>query len=210
MMNPFKKINDEEKNILLKNLEASTYHFNKNESIHSTLKLNNAVGIVINGNIQNIKTDYKGNKIIIEELEKNSVFGSSISLYIDGESEMIAKVDTDIIILDYSTIVNFNHTDDKVYNQFIINLLDIMTYIITLRNERIRLLTVKTTRDKLIEYFRILSRRQGSRTIHIPYTYTDLADYLSVDRSAMMREIKNLKDEKIIEVKSKRITLLYR
>lgn len=210
MINPFKKINEEEKFFLLKNLEASIYHFNKNDSIHSTLRLNNAVGIIINGSIHNIKTDYKGNKIIIEELTKDSVFGSSISLNIEGETEMIAQEDTDIIILDYSTITSFNYNNDKVYNQFIINLLDIMTHIITLRNERIRLLTVKTTRDKLLEYFQILSKRSGTRSFHIPFNYTELADYLSVDRSAMMREIKNLKDEKIIEVKSKRVTLLYR
>lgn len=210
MINPFKKISEEEKNILLKNLEGSFFHVKKNESLHSILRLNNAIGIVIEGLLHNIKTDYKGNQIIIEELPKDSLFGSSLSLNIEGETEIIAKKDSDIVILDYSTIINYQHTDDKVYNQFIINLLANITQLITLRNERIRLLTVKTTRDKLLEYFRILAKQQGVRNIHIPFTYTELADYLSVDRSAMMREIKNLKEEKIIEVKSKKITLLYR
>ena len=210
MIDPFKKINEEEKQNLLKKLEASIYHFNKNESIFSTIKLNNTIGIVIEGHIQNYKTDYNGNKIIIEDLTKNSVFGSDISFYIYGESDMITKEVTDIIILDYYTIINFNQNHDPIYNQFIINLLDIMKYIIILKNERIRILTTKTIRNKLLEYFDILANKQGTKIIHIPFTYTDLADYLAVDRSAMMREIKNLKDEKIIEVKSKRINLMYK
>ena len=42
-----------------------------------------------------------------------------------------------------------------------------------------------------------------------PFSLTDLADYLSVDRSAMMREIGYLKDDKIIEKNGNSITLLY-
>ena len=41
------------------------------------------------------------------------------------------------------------------------------------------------------------------------YYFIELADYLSVDRSAMMREIKKLKDEKKIETDGKKITILY-
>ena len=43
----------------------------------------------------------------------------------------------------------------------------------------------------------------------MPFTYTDLADYLSIDRSAMMREIKNLIDDGIIKKEAERITLLF-
>ena len=63
MIDPFKKINEEEKQNLLKKLEASIYHFNKNESIFSTIKLNNTIGIVIEGHIQNYKTDYNAYNI---------------------------------------------------------------------------------------------------------------------------------------------------
>ncbi len=40
-------------------------------------------------------------------------------------------------------------------------------------------------------------------------TATDLADYLAIDRSAMSRELKYLKEEGFIEIKGKRIKLLY-
>ena len=60
-----------------------------------------------------------------------------------------------------------------------------------------------------MEYFNIVSKKRGSRHIYIPSTFTDLADYLAIDRSAMSRELKYLKEERLIEIKDKRITLLY-
>ena len=48
-----------------------------------------------------------------------------------------------------------------------------------------------------------------SKSFRIPFSLTDLADYLSVDRSAMMRELKILKDEGFIEKSGNKIKLLY-
>ena len=38
-------------------------------------------------------------------------------------------------------------------------------------------------------------------------TLTDLADYLAIDRSAMMREIKHLKEDRIIVIENKKVTI---
>lgn len=77
------------------------------------------------------------------------------------------------------------------------------------KNERITILTQKSIRNKLLEYFKITSLKNNSRHIYIPTTYTELAEYLAVDRSAMSRELKNLKNEGFIDIKNKKITLLY-
>lgn len=78
---------------------------------------------------------------------------------------------------------------------------------ITVLNTRIELLTKRSIRDKLIGYFSILSTRSFSKTFTLPFSLTDLADYLSVDRSAMMRELKYLKDDGIIKKSGNKITL---
>ena len=74
---------------------------------------------------------------------------------------------------------------------------------------RIELLSKRTIREKLLGYFNIISSRNISKSFKLPFSLTDLADYLSIDRSAMMREIKALKEEGIIEKSGNRITLLY-
>ena len=76
-------------------------------------------------------------------------------------------------------------------------------------NLRIELLSKKTIRDKILSYFRVLSENNFSKTFTLPFSLTDLADYLSIDRSAMMREIKILKEDGIIKKQDKnRFTLL--
>ena len=75
-MNPFYNINDEDKFRLLKDFEALTYTFNKNEEILKKIKNRNFIGIILEGIIQIIKTDYNGNRTIIEELTDNNIFGS--------------------------------------------------------------------------------------------------------------------------------------
>ena len=55
-----------------------------------------------------------------------------------------------------------------------------------------------------------MSRKSGSKYIYLPYNFSDLANYLSIDRSAMSRELGYLKEEGFISIKGKRITLLYR
>ena len=75
---------------------------------------------------------------------------------------------------------------------------------------RIELLTQRSTRDKLLRYFSLLSTRNLSKSFELPFSLTDLADYLSVDRSAMMRELKLLKEDGFIEKVGNRIILLYK
>ncbi len=75
-------------------------------------------------------------------------------------------------------------------------------------NTRIEILTKKSIRDRLLTYFNIVSNKSFTKTIKLDISLTDLADYLCVDRSAMMREISHLKEDGIIEKSGKRITLL--
>ena len=76
-------------------------------------------------------------------------------------------------------------------------------------NLRIEILSQKSFRDKILSYFRILSQNSFSKTFTLPFSLTDIADYLSVDRSAMMRELSHLKEEGFIEKIGHKIKLLY-
>lgn len=206
----FNKINSQEQKKLMKLLETSILFFKKDNVILNTLQ-SNIIGIMLEGHAQVIRTDYNGNKTIIEELTEESVFGSFISGLTSNECEITTKEDSKILIIDYDRILQDEKNNRySYYIQFIKNLLEITTSIIDEKDDRIEILTKKTIRDKLLEYFNIYSRKHGTRTIYLPFSYTDFSYYLAVDRSAMSRELKNLRDEGFIETKGKRITLLYR
>ncbi len=209
MKHIFDNITEKNKQKLLKLLEANTFSYKKDSSILRTIKNDNIIGIILEGYAQIIRTDYNGNRTITEELEENDVFGSTLSSLKNKEYQIITKEDTKIILIDYDRIINYSENNKGYYNEFIKNLLQIVIEKVNQKNERIEILTRKTTRNKLLEYFSITAKRYGSKYVYLPFNFTDLADYLAVDRSAMSRELKYLKEEGFIEIKGKRITLHY-
>jgi len=62
--------------------------------------------------------------------------------------------------------------------------------------------------ERLRRYLSVRMEAEGSRTIAIPGTSADLADYLSVNRFALSRAIHRLKDEGKIEFKRNVFTVL--
>lgn len=202
----FYGITNREKEKILASLEANTLCFKKNMTILGSVKQENIIGIILEGHIQIIKTDYNGNRTIMEELFEDDIFGSLISSIKNNEYSILTKEDSKIIIIYFNEIVN-NDLNYNYFNQFLKNLLKIITKKINNSNDRMEILTNKTIRNKLLAYFRIMSRKNNSKVIYLPYNYTDLADYLAIDRSAMYRELKNLKEEGLVEIKNKRITL---
>ena len=209
MVHIFDNISAKNKEKLLRLLRAHTLNFQASTSIASVVKSDNIIGIITKGYVEIIRTDHNANRTIIEQLYEDDLFGSTISSLKNSEYDIITKENTEIILIDYDQIINCEENNKSFYNQFTKNLMQILTFKITEKNERIEILTKKTIRNKLLEYFNIMSKKHSSKYIYIPSTFTDLADYLAIDRSAMTRELKNLKDEKIIKIKDKRITLLY-
>ncbi len=208
MNNLFANISNQNLEKLLKLLRADTFTCKKGVSL-SYLINDNFVGIVLEGYLEVIKRDYEGHRSIIETLEPMQVFGTTISSLNSPDYDIETILDSKIILIDYNNILNFLEKGNHSYQKFLTNLLVIVTNKISEKNERITILTQKSIRNKLLEYFKITSLKNNSRHIYITTTYTELAEYLAVDRSAMSRELKNLQNEGFIDIKNKKITLLY-
>ena len=206
--NLFANISNQNLEKLLKLLRADTFTCKKGVSL-SYLMNDNFVGIVLEGYLEVIKRDYEGHRSIIETLEPMQVFGTTISSLNSPDYDIETILDSKIILIDYNNILNFLEKGNHSYQKFLTNLLVIVTNKISEKNERIAILTQKSIRNKLLEYFKITSLKNNSRHIYIPTTYSELAEYLAVDRSAMSRELKNLQNEGFIDIKNKKITLLY-
>lgn len=207
MRSIFNGISKLEKRKLLKDLEANILTFGKNVSLLKSIDKGNLIGILEEGSAMIVRTDYDGNKIIIEDLNVGSIFGIRFSLLGNEEFDIITKEDSNFIFIDYD-LIKIDFRRSNYYQKFLINLLDIMSNMVYEKNERINILTRKTTREKLIEYFNKESKKAFSKVFYLPFNLTELAEYLSIDRSAMMREIKKLKNDKVIESSGNKIRLL--
>lgn len=210
MNSPFADLSRVQINKLYDLLGVHIYKFNKNEKILPIIKGGNFIGIILEGSAQIFYIEYNGNEIILENLYKDSVLGTNISTTNNDNCEIVAKEYTEVLIFDYNNLLNPKNLKYSYFNIFLANLFDIVNFKLKERNERIRILEKKQIRDKLLEFFDIEYKKNHSRFIYLPFSLKDLADYIAVNRSAMFRELKHLKDEKFIEVKDKRITLLYK
>ncbi len=208
MNNLFLNISDKNKEKLLKMLKASTVKYSKGVNILSNVNHKDYIGIVDSGSLQINIIDYEGNEVILDELEKNDILGSIIYPLTD-EFVAITKEETTITYIEYQQVLNIEANSSEYFFNFIRNLLGLLGQQLNIKNERIKILTKRTTRDKLLEYFNILSKKAGNKTFYLPFSYTDLSNYLCCDRSAMTREIKYLKEDGFIETDGKKIKLLY-
>ncbi len=210
MDNPFKNLSKAQIKKLNVLLDTHTYKYDKDQEILPTIKRGNIIGIILSGSAHIIQTEYNGNEIIVEELDENSVFGSNISNTNSDNYEILAKENTEVLVIDYNKILNPRNIKYNYFNTFFQNLFDIINVKFKEKNERIKVLEKKQIRNKLLEYFDIEYKKTNSKNIYLPFSLKGLADYIAVNRSAMFREIKNLKEERFIEIKNKRITLLYK
>ncbi len=210
MTSPFDNLTKAQISKLYELLGVHIYSFSENQEILPTIKNENIVGIVLEGYAQILNIEYNGNEIIAENLYKNSVFGSNISLTNSENYQIIARQDTTVLVIDYDKLMNPKNLVHNYFNVFFRNLFDIINVKIREKNERIKILEKKQIREKLLEFFEMENKKNRLKYIYLPFSLKDLADYLAVNRSAMFRELKHLKEDKFIEIKDRKIVLLYK
>ena len=65
-------------------------------------------------------------------------------------------------------------------------------------NEKLTHMAQRTTREKLLAYLSAQARRAGSASFRIPFDRQQLADFLSVNRSAMSAELSRMQREGLL------------
>ena len=185
--------------------------FSKGSLITTYIEKRKQICILISGKADLIRYDLNGNKDIIDKFTKNDIFGEAFyPVNNNNELFVYATDNTEVLFFLYDDIKDTSKGTAKSRNEFISDLLDLMFYNTIHQNIRIEILSKRTIREKLLSYFTILSSKNFSKVITIPFSITNLANYLSVDRSAMTREIKCLIDEGFIVKEGKnKIRLLY-
>ena len=184
--------------------------FSKNEVITSYIEKRNQLCILISGNADLVRYDLNGNRTIVEHFSQYDAFGEVFyAVTTNNELLVEAREKCEVLFYIYDDIRNKCRTNCKFHQMLAEDLPELILNKVTDLNMRIELLTKRSIRDKLLGYFNLVSSRYLSKSFSLPFSLTDLADYLSVDRSAMMRELKLLKEDGFIDKTGNKITLLY-
>ncbi len=205
----FKNINDNEKEHLMNCLDARISKFNKDNTIASYIGNTNIVGVILNGTAEIVRYDYNGNRTILEKLDKDSIFGDIFTSLDNSELIINATSPCEVLFLEYENLIKRCSKACPFHSTLIDNIFKILANKLIFNQKKIEILMNKTIREKLRTYFTSIASSKGSKTFTLPFSYTDLADFLAIDRSAMTRELKNLKDDGMISTNGRKITLYY-
>lgn len=205
----FSGISDESLDRMCACFNAAKRFYRAGDTIMTYYNLNERVGIVLSGEAEVVKYDIDGNRLILERLTQDSVFGKLFTyLTEDGETSVICSKNCEVLFIDYSHLIKRCEKACEHHSIFVSNMLNILSDRTKEQSAKIDVLSQRTMRKKLMSYFVIESKRQGKKSFDLPFSLSNLADYLCVDRSAMLREMKKMRDEGFILSRAKHITLL--
>ncbi len=190
-------------------LGAKFKNCNTNETIMSYNESPEYIYVVLSGTAELVCYDYDGNKTILERFSRDSVFGDMFFVPSgNDEFSVSATSNCEIISFRYHNAIKPCENVCKRHMMLLDNLFSMVSKKVLAHSQHIEVLSKRTIREKLMSYFELQERLNNDFSFLLPMSLSALADYLSIDRSAMQREIKKLNDEEIIKSKGKKITLI--
>lgn len=165
------------------------------------------IGIILKGNADLKRIDIKGNETILERLTKGNIFSEMFLEESEDSTFLVSTTKTEVLFIDYHYILK----DCKIncrYHNFVLNIImELMLNKTVNLNNKISILSKRSIREKILTYLKSESQKNDIKTFTIPYSLQELADYLCIDRSAMMRELKTLQEEKKIKKDGRTFTV---
>jgi len=180
--------------------KKENYIYHKGDNI-------NHIGIILNGKANIVKEDYWGNRNIVATLKQHSLF-AEIFIFLKNEPlniSVVASTDAKVLFIDISKLIENSKT--HFINTFIENLIIIISKKTLILNRKIEHLSKRTIKEKVMSFLSEQSEINNSKTFKIPFSRQEMADYLAVDRSALSRELSNIKNEGLIEYNKNNFTL---
>lgn len=191
-------------------LKARTDTFDKNYTILSEGSPAKYIGIVLSGSVQITRTDYYGNRSILGNLREGELFAEAFAcMQMDSMPvSVIANEKCEIMFIDCNHILHTCKNDCPHHQQLIYNLMKVLSLKTVMFQQKIEVISKRTTREKLLTYLTICAKKNNKNSFKIPFNRQELADYLEVDRSGLSAEISKLRKDGILECRKNYFKLL--
>lgn len=206
----FSGVCDDEISSMLSCLGAALRVYKKGDFVLRQGERLNDIMILVNGNLHIQSDDYWGNRSILGEVSAGEMFGEA---YAAPESsallnDVVAVTDSAVVSFDVKRILTTCSSGCRFHGVVVQNLF----FAISEKNrklvQKLGVLSKRSTREKLISYLSEQAKKQNSASFSIPFNRQQLADFLSVDRSAMSNELCKMRDEGMLRFEKNRFVLL--
>jgi CRP-like cAMP-binding protein len=182
--------------------EKDAYIFMENDEI-------SAMGIVISGAVHLVRDDFWGNRTIIARIAAGEIFAESFACGKTGRLPLsaIAIEKTEALFINAQKISAICASACPFHTRILNNMIqELAGKNVTLIN-KIEHITQHSTREKLISYLSAEAKVSGNSSFDIPFNREELAEFLSVDRSAMSSELGRMKSDGLLTFRKNHFTL---
>ncbi|GMO27143.1 MAG: Crp/Fnr family transcriptional regulator [Termitinemataceae bacterium] len=194
---------------LLSCLCAKRKTIEKGEFVFSAGDSPSFVGILVSGCLHITQDDYWGKHSIVSTIEAGDLFGEVFSFGFVKEIpvNVVAVLPSQIVLIDYKKIITTCSSACKFHTQLINNILNIFAKKNYLLMQKMQFVMARTTREKILAYLSYYAQKVKRNKFEIPFNRQELADYLSVDRSALSAELCRMRDDGILSFHKNQFTL---
>jgi len=189
---------------LVMNKQITKHSYNKGRTVHEQYTECYGMDIVLTGKLIAYSLTSNGSETIVFEFDKDSIIGANLLFGEQNKYPMNIYCTADCTLF---------HVSKAAVSELLKEYSFVMSFVKSLSlnsqgmNKKIVMFTQKSLRENLMDYFMALSAVQKSKTIILSVSKKQLADHFGVQRPSLFRELKRMKDEGLIEIDNRNITI---
>ena len=205
----FEDVSPEEIDQILHCFCSNTRHLQAGELLNCS-DIVGKIGVLLAGEAKIIRIDYVGSRALMDTLTPGSVFGEALAFANSPLDQMFLECvnSCDLIFFAYTHFTKRCANSCEHHNILLQNLFRLLSKKVLTMASRVEVLSHRSIRAKLLCFFRITAAEAKSTRFTLPFSITALAEYICADRSAMMRELKAMKEEGLLQMDRRQVTLL--
>ena len=163
--------------------------------------------ILENGSVVVENTSISGKRSIVNKFNSEGTVFGEVYLYLNEEGYdygCTANEPSKIRFIPKKALI-FDSESDSLKIKIINNMLYILSSKALYLNQKLLIASSFSIREKLAKYF--MKQAGDAESIELPFTREELADFLGATRPSISRELMNMHNEGIIEVKNKTVKI---
>lgn len=189
---------------ILSKIEVKETIFQKGQILAHQGEICNRLIIPVTGIVKTEMSDPSGRVIKVEDIKAPQPLAL---LFLFGKNgrfpvQAIAHTEVEALIISRYSVMKLLTLSEQILSNF----LTISSAYAMILTEKLYLVSFRTIRQKLASY--ILKSALNVDFFHLDKNQNELAEYIGVSRPALARELKKMKDEKLIFIEKRELKIL--
>lgn len=180
--------------------------YEKNSIVYLQNELCNTIDIVLDGNVSIQKIGENGDILTIVTYSSGDIMGGSLAFSKTNQYPMTVVSDSrsTILHINRELILNLCQSNRKFLTKF----LESLSSKALILTDKIKFISMKSIRDKIIEFLTYEYYLQGNTVIKLRISKKELAEKFGIQRPSLFRELKKMKQDGLIDYDSSSIEIL--